>query len=108
MRDLMSKPKATMLSPGDGSSTNNVGCASGQVDNEKTKILSLMNDDICSAILDITFQRMLKREKIGASFSLGALELWSDDFEGKGDFSQYRFKLVNFTEIFVQPLVEVV
>ncbi|XP_043816148.1 protein HASTY 1 isoform X2 [Manihot esculenta] len=93
MRDLMSKPKATMLSPGDGSSTNNVGCASGQVDNEKTKILSLMNDDICSAILDITFQRMLKREKIGASLSLGALELWSDDFEGKGDFSQYRFKL---------------
>lgn len=97
MRDLMSKPKA--LLSGDGSAANNTDSGSGQVDNEKRKILSFVNDDICSAILDISFQRMLKREKVlpEATLTLGPLELWSDDFEGKGDFGQYRSRLVYFT-----------
>lgn len=83
MRDLMSKPKA-------------VGSGLTQVDNEKRKILSFVNDDICSAILDISFQRLLKKEKVlpAMALSLGSLELWSDDIEGKGDFGQYRSKLV--------------
>ena len=83
MRDLMSKPKA-------------VGSGPTQVDNEKRKILSFVNDDACSAILDISFQRMLKREKVLPAMapSLGSLELWSEDVEGKGDFGQYRSKLV--------------
>ncbi|KDP23601.1 hypothetical protein JCGZ_23434 [Jatropha curcas] len=96
MRDsLMSKPKVVALSSGDGSAVNSLGPGTGQVDNEKAKILGLMGDEIYSEILDITFLRMLKREKVfpGTSLSLGVLELWSDDFEGKGDFSQYRFKL---------------
>lgn len=92
MRDLMSKPKAAAHSSGDGSD---------QADNEKHKILSFMNDDICSALLDVSFQRMLKREKVlhGTSFSLGSLELWSDDVESKGTFGQYRSKLVSISSI---------
>ncbi|XP_048226148.1 protein HASTY 1 [Ricinus communis] len=109
MRDLMSKPKVVAQPSGDVSAVNNMGPGSGQVDNEKTKILSLITDDICSTIMDINFQRMLKREKVfpGSSLYLGTLELWSDDFEGKGDFSQYRSKLselMKFIAIF-KPLI---
>ncbi|KAK9293164.1 hypothetical protein L1049_021152 [Liquidambar formosana] len=95
MRDSGSKPKVVAAAAGDGS-VNNPGSSSGQADNEKRKILNYVNDDICSTILDVSFQRMLKREKVlpGSALSLEALELWSDDFEGKGDFSQYRSKLL--------------
>ncbi|KAG5232568.1 protein HASTY [Salix suchowensis] len=90
MRDLMSKPKVTSHSA-DGSAFNSAGFSSGQVDDEKRRTLSLVNDDICAVILDISFQRLVKKEKVfsGNSLSPGALEFWSDDFEGKGDFSQY-------------------
>ncbi|KAI7734617.1 hypothetical protein M8C21_025412 [Ambrosia artemisiifolia] len=46
-------------------------------------------------MLDISFPRMLKKEKVnpGNEFSGGSMELWSDDFEGRGDFGQYRSKL---------------
>lgn len=82
----MSKPKVTQ----------SAGDSSGQADNEKRKILNLVTDDYCSALLDISFQRMIKKEKVlpGSTFSLAPLELWSDDFEGKGDFGQYRARLV--------------
>ncbi|MBA0816826.1 hypothetical protein Gohar_001447, partial [Gossypium harknessii] len=101
MRDLMSKPKLSVHSSGEGSAANNADSNSAQIDNEKRKILSFLNDDICSTILDISFQRMLKKERLitGKALSLGALELWSDDFEGKGDFGQYRsrlFELIKF------------
>ncbi|KAK8261733.1 hypothetical protein V6Z11_D13G209400 [Gossypium hirsutum] len=101
MRDLMSKPKLSVHSSGEGSAASNTDSNSAQVDNEKRKILSFLNDDICSTILDISFQRMLKKERLitGKALSLGALELWSDDFEGKGDFGQYRsrlFELIKF------------
>ncbi|CAI0432338.1 unnamed protein product [Linum tenue] len=88
MRDLVMKPKVTSAPSGDGS-------GSAQLDNDKKMILSLVTDDICGSILDVSFQRMIRREKIfpGASFAPVTLELWSDDFEGKGDFSQYRSKL---------------
>ncbi|XP_004291993.1 PREDICTED: protein HASTY 1 [Fragaria vesca subsp. vesca] len=87
LRDLMSKPKAAANSSADGSD---------EADKEKQKILSFVNDDICSALLDVSFQRLLKREKIlhGTSFSLGPLELWSDDVDSKGNFGQYRSKLL--------------
>lgn len=87
MRDLLSKPKTVVRSGVDGSV---------QIDGAKRKILSYVNDDTCGALLDISFQRMLKKEKVlpEVAFSLGPLELWSDDFEGKGDFGQYRSKLV--------------
>lgn len=86
----MSKPKAAANSSADGSD---------EADKEKQKILSFVNDDICSALLDVSFQRLLKREKIlhGTSFSLGPLELWSDDVDSKGNFGQYRSKLVSIS-----------
>lgn len=95
MRDLMPKAKVAH-SAGDSSAVHSLSTSYGQADNEKRKILNVVNDDIFSAILDISFQRMLKREKVhpGTAFSVGALELWSDDFEGKGDFGQYRSRLV--------------
>ncbi|KAI6692543.1 hypothetical protein NL676_020253 [Syzygium grande] len=48
------------------------------------------------AILETSFLRLLKKEKAlpETIVSLGTLELWSDDFEGKGEFSQYRSRLL--------------
>ncbi|KAM1353912.1 protein HASTY 1-like isoform X2 [Malus sylvestris] len=100
MRDLMSKPKAVAHSAGDGSDP---------VDFEKRKVLSFLNDEICSAILDVSFQHMLKREKVihGTTFSLGQLELWSDDVEDKGTFGQYRSKLLELIKLVAlyKPLI---
>lgn len=92
----MSKPKLSVNLSGDGLTATNVDSTLAQVDEEKRKVLSFLNDDICSAILVISFQRLLKKEKLitETSLSPGILELWSDDFEGKGDFGQYRSRLV--------------
>ncbi|KAK7337855.1 hypothetical protein VNO77_18443 [Canavalia gladiata] len=94
MRDLMSKPKISTPSAVDISAVNSTG--SGEVENAKKKTLSFVNDDFCGAILDSSFPHMLKREKIlhETAVSLGILELWSEDFEGKGTFSQYRSRLL--------------
>ncbi|KAF8401555.1 hypothetical protein HHK36_012497 [Tetracentron sinense] len=96
MRDLVSKPKVVAQSTGDSSAVNNLCSGFGQADKEKKGILIFINDDVCGAILDVSFQRMLKKEKVppGTALSLGALELWSDEFDGKGDFSQYRSRLL--------------
>ncbi|KAG4111523.1 hypothetical protein ERO13_D13G109200v2 [Gossypium hirsutum] len=95
LRDAMSKPKLSVHSSGDGLTATNVDSTLAQVDEEKRKILSFLNDGICSTILDISFQRMLKKEKLMTETALspGILELWSDDFESKGDFGQYRSRL---------------
>ncbi|XP_028770748.1 protein HASTY 1 [Neltuma alba] len=92
MRDLMSKPKNSVNSAADSSATG----GSGEGENAKKKILSLVNDNFCGAILDTSFPRMLKKEKLlpETAVSLGVLELWSDGFEGKGEFSQYRSRLL--------------
>lgn len=94
MRDLMSKPKNSTLSAADSSAGSSTG--SGEVENAKKKTLCFVSDDFCDAILDTSFLRLLKREKIlqETAISLGVLELWSDDFEGKGTFSQYRSRLL--------------
>ncbi|KAJ4954303.1 hypothetical protein NE237_011086 [Protea cynaroides] len=96
MRDLLSKPKVVAQSTGENSATNNPGSGYVHIDKEKKSILVFINDDICGTILDVSFQRLLKREKAspGTTLSLGALELWSDEFDGKGDFSQYRSRLL--------------
>ncbi|CAH2055065.1 unnamed protein product [Thlaspi arvense] len=95
MRDLLPKPKAAAYPSGEGSSAGGVD-SSSQFDNEKKKTLSLINDEISGALLDVSFHRMLKKEKVPPeiSLSLGPLELWSDNFEGKGNFGQYRSKLL--------------
>ncbi|KAF3965225.1 hypothetical protein CMV_010562 [Castanea mollissima] len=52
---------------------------------------------------------MLKREKVppGTVFPLEALELWSDDIEGRGDFSQYRSRLLELVRFVAsyKPLI---
>lgn len=98
MRDLISKLKVTTHSTGDVSKPS-IGSSSASPDNDRRIILSFMNDDICTVILDISFKRLLKKEKVSPVVVplLGGLELWSDDFDGKGDFSQYRAKLVCMT-----------
>ncbi|KAJ7973420.1 Protein HASTY 1 [Quillaja saponaria] len=94
MRDQMSRPKVIAHSAGDASVVS--GSKSAEIENEKNKILTFVNDDFCSAILDTSFTRMLKREKVlpETALSLRPLELWSDNFEGKGEFSQYRSRLL--------------
>lgn len=101
MRDLLSKPKTVVVVAADGS-VNNQNSGSGQADNQKRKIVQFVSDDICRVILDVSFQRLLKKEKVhpGKGLSSEELELWSDDFEGKGDFGQYRSRLVCFTWFF--------
>lgn len=88
MRDLMSKSKTGLADD------SNMG--TGQTENEKRKMLALVTDDICTAILDTSFQRMLRKEKVHSGMipTVGTLELWSDDFDSKVDFSQYRSRLV--------------
>lgn len=84
MRDLVSKAK--ICASGEQAAPENI---------EKTKILASVNGDFCNAILDTSFIRMLKKEKIhGTKIYIGNLELWSDDFEGKGEFSHYRSRLL--------------
>ncbi|WVY95297.1 hypothetical protein V8G54_034385 [Vigna mungo] len=94
MRDLMSKPKNSTHSAADSSAVSSTG--SGEVENAKKKTLNFVSDDFCGAILDTSFPRMLKREKIlhETAITLGVLELWSEDFECKGTFSLYRSRLV--------------
>ncbi|XP_077218099.1 ARM repeat superfamily protein isoform X1 [Tasmannia lanceolata] len=103
MRESVSKPKISAQVPGDHSVSG-----FGQADKEKKGVPIIINDDICSAILDVSFLRMLK-EKVqpGTNLSAGALELWSDDFDGKGDFSQYRSRLLELIRFiaFHKPII---
>ncbi|OVA15069.1 Exportin-1/Importin-beta-like [Macleaya cordata] len=100
MRESVSKPKVIPHAASENVVENSSGSGSGQADKEKKGIL-FVNEDICSAILDVSFLRLLKREKIppGTTLSLGALELWSDEFDGKGDFSQYRSRLLDLVRL---------
>ncbi|KAG2244157.1 hypothetical protein Bca52824_094015 [Brassica carinata] len=108
MRDLLTKPKAAANPSGEGLAVGGIQ-SSSQVDNEKKKILGLISDDIASTILDVSFQRMLRKEKVPPRIapSLGPLELWSDEFEGKGDFGQYRSRLLDLVKFIAshKPLV---
>lgn len=96
LRDLLSKPKVIQQASAD-SSLNNLSSGSKQADDGKMNILTFMTEDIFSIMLEISFQRMLKKERVhsGTAHGTGALELWSDDIEGKGEFSQYRSRLVS-------------
>lgn len=92
MRDSVSKLKIAAQIAGDNSTANNSATVSGKAEKEKKGVQIIINDDICGALLDVSFQRMLKKN--AQPGGIGTLELWSDEFDGKGDFSQYRSKLV--------------
>ncbi|XP_051115306.1 protein HASTY 1 [Andrographis paniculata] len=101
MREPVSKSKAVVVSE------SNMG--TGQVENEKRRTLDLVTDDICRALLDTSFERMLKKEKVqsAATPTFGALELWTDDFDSKVEFSQYRARLLELIRLiaYERPLV---
>ncbi|KAL8545620.1 hypothetical protein ACS0TY_005666 [Phlomoides rotata] len=101
MRDLISKSKTGVADD------SNMG--TGRTENEKRKILALVTDEICTAILDTSFQRMLRKEKTHFEMmpNAGTLELWSDDFDGKIDFSNYRSRLLELIRFItsVKPLL---
>lgn len=87
----------SLQSPLDNSTTSNSGSGSVsvQADSEKKALIHLINDDICAAILDLSFQRLQKRTASTEDlFPACSLELWSDDFDEKVDFGLYRSKLV--------------
>ncbi|KAL5701386.1 histone deacetylase [Ranunculus cassubicifolius] len=94
MRELVNKPKGT--SPLSGDNSDNSGSSAGQIDKDKKGLLRFFNDEVCGAILDVSFQRLIKREKVSpeTALSLATLELWSDEFEGKGEFSHYRSRML--------------
>ncbi|KAL3843984.1 hypothetical protein ACJIZ3_001387 [Penstemon smallii] len=104
MRDLVLKSKIAGIRD---ISADDLNLGTGQVDNEKRKILSLVNDDICSYILDTSFQRMLKKEKVHPEMKPTTMELWSDDFDSKIGFSQYRSRLLELIRFIAthKPLV---
>ncbi|XP_058076875.1 protein HASTY 1 [Magnolia sinica] len=108
MRESASKPKVAAQMAIDDSAVSSSFLGSGQADKEKKRVSLFINDDICGAILDVSFQRMLKKNvQTGIALSMGTLELWSDEFDGKGDFSQYRSKLLELIRLvaFHKPLV---
>ncbi|KAI3764739.1 hypothetical protein L2E82_14752 [Cichorium intybus] len=86
LRDSLSKPNIS-----DGFVDN---LAPGDNQNQKRKILPFVNDEICSIMLDVSFQTLLKKENFNHKNEHVALELWSDDVDGIGDFGQYRLTLV--------------
>lgn len=93
-RESLSKSKVSAQVPVDSIAVSDADHG-GQGEKEKKKVLVVIDDEICGAILDVSFQRMLKKNALPAlGQSLGALELWNEDFDGKVDFSQYRSRLV--------------
>ncbi|XP_057763700.1 protein HASTY 1 isoform X2 [Salvia miltiorrhiza] len=101
MRDILSKSKTGLVDdPNNGT---------GRTENEKTRLLALVTDDICSAILETSFVRMLRKEKVHAEMTptVGTLELWSNDFDSKIDFSNYRSRLLELIRFFTsaKPLL---
>ncbi|KAL8098285.1 protein HASTY 1-like [Apium graveolens] len=108
LRDLLSKPKVIQQASAD-SSLNNLSSGPKQADDGKMNIVTFLTEDIYSIMLEISFQRMLKKERVhsGTAHGIGALELWSDDIEGKGEFSQYRSRLTELIRLIAssKPLI---
>lgn len=99
MRELIQKPKVTH--PTSGANCDKSDSSAGEFVKDRKGLLRYFNDEICSAILDVSFQRLIKREKVSpeSALLLGTLELWSDEFEGKGEFSQYRSRMLEFIRL---------
>lgn len=80
------KAKSVAQSSGDNPSS------SSSAEKYRKGTSAFITDEICSVILDISLQRMIKKSSVSGD----VLELWSDELEGKGDFGQYRSRLVTF------------
>ncbi|KAJ6831112.1 protein HASTY 1 [Iris pallida] len=108
MRESIPKQKATAQSTGNHTATSDMGFSSVQAEREKKVVSSFINDEMFAVILDVSLQRMLKKVVTSGSMLLvEALELWSDEFDGKTDFSQYRCRLLELIRLIAsqKPLV---
>ncbi|KAK1277397.1 Protein HASTY 1 [Acorus gramineus] len=89
MRDGIFKPKVSVQTIG-----------SGPVEKERKGMSMHVSDDICAAMLDVSFQRMLRKNiPSGTTMTVTELELWSDEFVNKCDFSQYRSRLLDLIRL---------
>ncbi|KAG6487021.1 protein HASTY 1-like [Zingiber officinale] len=99
MREPVSKGKSSGHSLGENF-VGNLGIASKPSEKEKIIMSVLVNDDICAAILDISFLRMLKKNPSAGNLSTqNDFELWDDEFDSKTDFSQYRSRLLELIKL---------
>lgn len=105
MRESAPKAKAAAQNAGNNSPVSNQEFGFAQLENEKKGVSSYIDDGSCSAILDVSFQRMLKKNVTsGTVASDETLELWNDEFDGKSDFSQYRSRLVLLVFYFITSM----
>ncbi|XP_062198734.1 protein HASTY 1-like isoform X2 [Phragmites australis] len=92
-----SKAKSVARVSGDNSATgNSASTGDCSMEKEKKGVSVFVTDEIYSTILDISFKKMLKNS---ASASSGLVELWSEELEGKSDFSNYRTKLLDLIKV---------
>ncbi|THU64639.1 hypothetical protein C4D60_Mb01t28590 [Musa balbisiana] len=108
MREPVSKVKGGGQNGGDNSAVGNSEVSSRPTEKEKKGVSAFINDDICAAILDISFQRMLKKNPSATNISTSkAFELWDDEFDSRTDFSQYRSRLLELIRLVAvqKPLV---
>lgn len=87
------KAKSVAQSSGDNPSSSSLANSlASPAEKYRKGTSAFITDEICSVILDISLQRMIKKSSVSGD----VLELWSDELEGKGEFSQYRSRLVTF------------
>ncbi|GJN31906.1 hypothetical protein PR202_gb20361 [Eleusine coracana subsp. coracana] len=87
-----SKAKSIARVSGDNS-TAGISASTGDssVEKEKKGVSVFITDEVYSALLDVSLKKMLKNS---AHTTLGLVEVWSEELEGKSDFCNYRTKLV--------------
>eukprot|EP01018_Ginkgo_biloba_P008898 Gb_10620 [translate_table: standard] len=85
---------------GKASTIGSANLASGLIDKEKKGVPVMISDDVCGIILDVAFQHMLKKNStMGGTLSDSSLEIWTDDFASKAEFSQYRSRLLELIRL---------
>ncbi|KAJ4797076.1 Protein HASTY 1 [Rhynchospora pubera] len=88
------KAKSVAQCSGDNTSSSSNSSVS-PAEKDRKGASAFITDEICSVILDISLQRMLKKSAVSGE----VLELWSDELEGKADFSQYRSRLLDVIKL---------
>lgn len=82
------------------SSTGKLSTTTGLIDKEKKRVAAMISEDWCANILDVAFQRMLKKNPtVGMASSDSSLEIWTNGFASKAEFSQYRARLLELIRL---------
>ncbi|KAL6884683.1 hypothetical protein ACP4OV_010619 [Aristida adscensionis] len=88
-----SKAKSVARVSGDNSvAGHSAATGDGSTEKEKKGVSIFVTDEIYSTLLDVSFKKMLKN-------SANASELFSEELEGKSDFSNYRTKLLDLIKV---------